>query len=131
MKKTLLLIFIVLAVHSCKKTSIEPEGPTDVRVFNNTDQTFDNLTVNTSHGVFNFGSVAQHQYSNYHRYEKAYPKADISLTITGVQYSTPQQDYTYMQYMGQMKITYRIFIKNQALKELDTDVVAEGAIEGL
>ncbi|HSO78534.1 MAG TPA: hypothetical protein VLQ76_08195 [Bacteroidales bacterium] len=131
MKKTLLLLLIALAVVSCKKTRMEPEGPTDVRVYNNTDVTFDNVTVNTSGGEFNFGSVAPHQYSNYHRYEKAYPKADISLTIVGVEYSTTQQDYTYMQYMGQMKITYRIFIRSQALKELDTDVVAEGEIEGL
>lgn len=130
MKRTILLIFIVLAVVSCKKTPIEPEGPTDVRIFNNTDLTFDNVTVNTSGGEFNFGTVAPHQYSGYHRYEKAYPKADISLTISGVEYSTPQQDYTYMQYMGLMKITYRIFIRSQALKELDTDVVAEGELEG-
>ena len=128
MKRTLLLILIVLAVVSCKKTPIEPEGPTDVRVYNNTDQTFDNVTVNTSGGEFNFGTVAPHQYSNYHRFEKAFPKADISLTVAGVEYSTPQQDYTYMQYMGQMKISYRTFIRSQALKELDTDVVAEGEI---
>lgn len=131
MKRTLLLILIALTVVSCKKTPIEPEGPTDVRVYNNTDQIFDNVTVNTSGGEFNFGTVAPHQYSNYHRYEKAYPKADISLTIAGVEYSTPQQDYTYMQYMGLMKISYKIFILSQALKELDAEVVTEEAIEDL
>jgi len=131
MKRTLLLILIVLSVVACKKTRIEPEGPTDVRVFNNTDLTFDNVTVNTSGGEFNFGTVAPHQYSGYHRYEKAYPKADISVSVAGVEYSTPQQNYTYMQYMGQMKITYRIFIRSQALKELDTEVVLEEAIEDL
>lgn len=131
MKRTILLITIVLTVLSCKKTPIEPEGPTDVRIFNNTDQQFDNVTVNTSGGVFNFGTVAPHQYTSYHRYEKAYPKADISLTIGGVEYSTPQQDYTYMQYMGQMKITYRLFIKDQARRELDTDVVADGELDNL
>ena len=131
MKKTLLLILMVLAVVACKKTRIEPEGPTDARVYNNTDLTFDNVTVNTSGGEFNFGTVAPHQYSSYHRYEKAHPKADISLTIAGVEYTTPQQDYTYMQYMGQMKISYKIFIRSLVLRELDIEVVTEEAIEDL
>ncbi len=131
MKRTLLLILIVLSVVACKKTRIEPEGPTDVRVYNNTDLTFDNVTVNTSGGEYIFGTVAPHQYSGYHRYEKAYSKADISLTIAGVEYSTPQQDYTYMHYMGQMKISYKIFIRSQVLRELDIEVVTEEAIEDL
>ncbi|MCU0378015.1 MAG: hypothetical protein MUC78_07105 [Bacteroidales bacterium] len=126
MKKLLLFLFFVLAVVSCRKTEIEPEGPTDVRVYNNTEQVFENVIVNTSGGEFNFGTVASHAYSAYHRYDKAFPKADISLTIGGITYRTPQQDYTYMQYMGRMKISYKIFISNQTLKELDTDVVPEG-----
>lgn len=113
---------------ACKKTRTEPEGPTDVRIYNNTDQLFDNVIVNTSGGEFNFGTVSSHAYSPYHRYEKAYSKADISLTIGGVTYSTPKQDYTYMHYMGQMKVTYKIYIRNQALKELDTEVVPEGEL---
>jgi hypothetical protein len=126
MKQVSILICIALLVVSCKKTSIEPEGPTDVRIYNNTDQPFENVVVNTSGGEFNFGTVTSHAYSAYHRFDKAYPKADISLTIGGVAFRTPQQDYTYMQYMGRMKISYKTFIKNQALKELDTDVVPEG-----
>lgn len=124
----MIVLFIALVVVSCKKTRIEPEGPTDVRVFNNTDQVFDNVVVNTSGGEFNFGTVQSHAYSAYHRYDKAYPKADISLTISSASYSTPKQDYTYMQYMGKMKMTYKIYIKNQSLRELDTDVVAEGPL---
>jgi hypothetical protein len=128
MKRFLFVLFIALAVVSCKKTKIEPEGPTDVRVYNNTDQIFDNVVVNTSGGEFDFGTVQPHTYSAYHRYDKAYPKADISLAINSAAYSTPEQDYTYMQYMGQMKMTYKIYIKNQSLRELDTDVVAEGPL---
>lgn len=113
---------------ACKKTKIEPEGPTDVRVYNNTEQPFANVIVNTSGGEYNFGTVNPHSYSVYHRYDKAYPKADISLTIGSTIYSTPTQDYTYMQYMGQMKITYKIFISNESRRELDTDVVPEGEL---
>lgn len=128
MKRFLVVFFISLALVSCRKNRTEPEGPTDVRVYNNTDQVFENVVVNTSGGEFNYGTVQSHTYTSYHRFEKAYPKADISLTINGTSYSTPKQDYTYMQYMGQMKITYKIYIKNQGLRELDTDVVAESGL---
>lgn len=128
MKRTILLLMLVASLTACKKTKIEPEGPTDVRVYNNTDQIFDNVIVNTSGGEYNFGTISPHTYSPYHRYDKAYPKADISLTIGAVPYSTPKQDYTYMQYMGQMKMTYKIFIINESRRELDTDVVPEGEL---
>ena len=128
MKRIVLIIAVIICLTACKKTKIEPEGPTDVRVFNDTEQLFENVTVNTSGGEYNFGTVNSQSYSSYHKFDKAYPKADISLTAGGNQYSTVQQDYTYMQYMGQMKITYRIFISNEASHLLDTDVVPEGPL---
>jgi hypothetical protein len=128
MKKIILCIVLIVSLTDCKRTKIEPEGPTDVRVFNNTDQVFSNVVVNTSGGEFNFGTVNPQAYSSYHLFDKAYPKADISLDIGGDTYSTRDQDYTYMQYLGQMKITYKIFINNEAQKELDTDVVPEGEL---
>ena len=128
MKRIIPLLVLIVALSACKKTKIEPEGPTDVRVYNNTGQIFENVVVNTSGGEYNFGTVYPQAYSQYYRYDKAYPKADISLTIRGSSYSTPSQDYTYMQYMGQMKITYKIFISNESRRELDTDVVPEGEL---
>ena len=128
MKRFILLLVLVVSLTACKKTKIEPEGPTDVRVYNNTGQVFENVVVNTSGGEFNFGTLNPYTYSAYHRYDKAYPKADISLIIGSNTYSTPIQDYTYMQYMGQMKITYKIFISNESRRELDTDVVPEGEL---
>ena len=128
MKRVIVILLAFLSLTACKKTKIEPEGPTDVRVYNNTDQVFENVLVNTSGGEYNFGTVNPQSYSSYHRYDKAYPKADISLNIRSYTYSTPKQDYTYMQYMGQMKITYKIFISNDSRRELDTDVVPEGGL---
>jgi hypothetical protein len=128
MKRIVPLLAIVICLTACKKTKIEPEGPTDVRVYNNSDRIFENVVVNTSGGIFDFGNLEPQAYSSYHRFDKAYPKADISLTMGGTLYSTVQQDYTYMQYMGQMKITYKIFISNEAGHLLDTDVVPEGPL---
>lgn len=128
MKRLILCIALIISLTACKKTNIEPEGPTDIRIFNNTDQVFSNVVVNTSGGEFNFGTLNAQSYSTYHRYDKAYPKADISLNIGSDTYTTPKQDYTYMQYMGRMKITYKIFISNESRNELDTEVVPEGAL---
>lgn len=129
MRKILSLLFLVLVVTACKKTAIEPEGPTDVRVYNMTDYAFSNVTVNTSMEEFNFGTIQPKVSSAYHRFEKAYPKSDITLSINGVLYSTPVRDYTYMQYMGQMKITYKVFISNEVLKQIDTNVVPDGELD--
>jgi major membrane immunogen (membrane-anchored lipoprotein) len=128
MKRIVPLIVVIICLTACKKTKIEPEGPTDIRVFNDTDQLFESVVVNTSGGEYNFGTINSQSYSSYHRFDKAYPKADISLNIGGTKYSTTQQDYTYMQYMGQMKITYKVFISNEAGLLLDTDVVPEGPL---
>lgn len=128
MKRILLALCLLAVITACKKTEIEPEGPTDVRVYNNTDQLFENVIVNTSGGEYNFGTVSPGSYTPYHRFEKAYPKADISLNIRSYTYSTLKQDYTYMQYMGRMKISYKVFISNESRRELDTDVVPEGAL---
>ena len=128
MKRIVPILAIIICLTACKRTRIEPEGPTDVRVFNNSDRIFENIVVNTSGGTYDFGNLEPQAYSTYHRFEKAYPKADILLKAGGTTYSTPQQDYTYMQYMGQMKITYKIYISDEANHRLDTDVVPEGAL---
>ena len=128
MKRIILVLAVIISLTACKKTEIEPEGPTDVRIYNDTEQVFSNVTVNTSGGEFNFGTVNPKAYSSYHRFEKAYPKADISVEIGTTAYSTPTQDYTYMQYMGQMKITYKVSIKDEAGMTLDIKVVPESAL---
>ena len=127
MKRIILVLAVIISFTACKKTKIEPEGPTDVRVYNNTEQVFSNVVVKTSGGEFTFGTVNPKEYSSYHRYDKAYPKADISLEIGSNTYSTPKQDYTYMQYMGRMKITYKVSLSGTG-RILDTDVVPESAL---
>ncbi len=128
MKRFILVLAVILSLTACKKTEIEPEGPTDVRIYNDTEQVFSNVVVNTSGSEFNFGTIKPKEYSSYHRYDKAYPKADISVEIGSTAYSTPTQDYTYMQYMGQMKISYKVSISNEAGRTLKIEVVPESAL---
>jgi len=137
MKRVILFTFIVLTITACKKTGIDPEGPTDVRIYNNTAQVFENVVVKTSDNPVytnvehNFGTINPGTYSQYYRVDIAYPLADVSLTINGVQYSVPQVDYTYLQYMSTMKIAYWITIEDPVNHILGIEVVAEAEIDDL
>jgi hypothetical protein len=121
MKKIILVAFILIALLSCKKKHFSPEGPTDVRIRNLSDLTISEVVVSTSENAgdtISFGSITSGSESAYSRFKKAYPKAEISANIniggTMVRFSTGPVDYTYMQYIGQDRITYEVYIYNLA-----------------
>jgi hypothetical protein len=118
MKRLLSVSLIILAIIACKKTEYSPEGPTDVRVRNLSDLTFTEVIVNTSGGIDTLGDIGPGSVSEYFRFEKAYPKAEISATINGLTFSTGTVNYTYMQYLGQDRITYEVYISNMNNREL-------------
>ena len=121
MKKSLLIALAVLLVISCKKTKFDPEGPTDVRIRNLTTYTFHNVTADID-TIVNFGTIDKQSTSKYIRFPKAYPKVKLKAQVeqsdgSRVEYTTEDNfDYTYMQYMGQMKITYEIHIKGEYIE---------------
>jgi hypothetical protein len=119
MKKIILVSFILLTLLACKKKHFAPEGPTDVRIRNISDLAFSEVVVSTSEkegDTISIGSIASGSLSEYSRFKKAYPKAEISAKIsiggTMVKFSTGTVDYTYMQYIGQDRITYEVYISN-------------------
>jgi hypothetical protein len=130
MKKPLILLTAILLIAvSCKKTDKEPLGPTDIRIRNITTLNMAELTVNTGGGEFNFGLIKADSVSAYHRFDKAYSKANINAIINGQKYKTDTAIYTWMHYMGQMKVTYEIYILNDAQKKLDIHVIPESALK--
>ncbi|HOW39053.1 MAG TPA: hypothetical protein PL123_00830 [Bacteroidales bacterium] len=128
MKKYILLALFLAAAIACKKTEFEPEGPTDVRIRNLTTYALYDLTVDID-SVANYGNLDAQSTSAYIRFKKAYPKATISAKInkggTLTTYSTEKFDYTYMQYMGQMKITYEIFVPQADQNVFEVKVVPD------
>lgn len=119
MKKIILLSFLLLSLLACKKKHFSPEGPTDVRVRNLSELTFTDVTVSTSEkqgDTLSLGNISSGSVSEYFRFKKAYPKAEISakININGslIEFSTGPVDYTYMQYIGQDKITFEVNISN-------------------
>ena len=107
----LVLSFILILGLSCKKTSQEPYGPTEIRIKNLTDLPMSNVCVNTYDTTFNYGTIAKQSYSDYHRFSRAYyAKVNISAYVNGVRYKTDTVlNYTYQTYLGQMKATYTVW----------------------
>lgn len=119
MKKLIIISLLLLSVLACKKKEFSPEGPTDVRIRNITEETFVEVIVSTSEkagDIDTLGNITKGSVSDYFRFTKAYPKAEISakVNIGGslIKFSTGSVDYTYMQYIGQDRITFEVYISN-------------------
>lgn len=125
MKNLLLISILILSLLACKKTKFSPEGPTDVRVRNLSDVSFNEVIVRTSDNILDvdtIGNIGQGAVSEYSRFTKAHPKAEISARInvdgTMVKFSTGPVNYTYMHYIGLARITFEIYISNMNTREL-------------
>lgn len=130
MRKIIFISALLLLAVSCKKIDKEPLGPTDIRIRNLTDLTMTELTVNTSGGENNYGTVGAGGTTDYFRFEKAYPKANISAIINGQKYKTDTAIYTWMQYLGVVKATYEIYIESESLKKLSiSNVIMESSLK--
>jgi hypothetical protein len=130
MKKLIIISLLVLSVIACKKKEFSPEGPTDVRIRNLTRETFQEVIVSTSEkpeDIDTLGNITEASVSDYFRFTKAYPKAEISVKIniggSLVKFSTGSVDYTYMQYIGQDRITYEVYVSNPTNHVLTIDNV--------
>jgi hypothetical protein len=131
MRKILIVALFVCLAFACKKTKFSPEGPTDVRIRNLTSLAFYDLTVDID-TVVNYGNLNPQSTTDYIRFPKAYPKATISAKINKggslVTFSTEKFDYTYMQNMGQMRITYELYIPNMDKNLFEIKVIADEAL---
>jgi hypothetical protein len=132
MMKKLLVIFSIsiLLIVSCKKTGMSPVGPTDIRVKNLSDVPMTNVTVNTFDSTFNYGALGPGDTTEYHRFDRAYPKAYITATINSQTFKTDTVYYTYQNYLSTVKATYQIYIKNEAQRKLEiSNVVLDSELK--
>lgn len=126
MKRVLLLAVCVLLLASCKKTEFAPEGPTDVRIRNLSDQVFTNVIISTSEyeeDVATIASIPKGGTSEYQRFKKAYPKCKITATInvdgSSLVFSTGDVSYTFMQYLSTQRVTFEVFIPEMSARKLE------------
>jgi hypothetical protein len=131
MKKLLVILSIsILLIVSCKKTGMSPVGPTDIRVKNLSDVPMTNVTVNTFDSTFNYGALGPGDTTEYHRFDRAYPKAYITATINSQTFKTDTVYYTYQNYLSTVKATYQIYIKNEAQRKLEiSNVVLDSELK--
>lgn len=136
-KVTAILLVTVLLLTACKKRSMTEEGPTDVRISNQTGQTIENVTVTTtddqaySTRVHNFGTVASGAVTEYFRFDIAYTEANITVKIGDVTWSTPPSQFDYLTYIGPDRITYRLTVADPLNHMLDIETVIEEPIDDL
>ncbi|HOF20623.1 MAG TPA: hypothetical protein PLO24_05165 [Bacteroidales bacterium] len=126
MRKNICLLFVLLALSACKKEKWEPEGPTDVRIRNlQTDELMADVVINTAGvrdtvgNVKKLGMVKPGRTSEYRRVSIAFPKAEITAEINGETFSTGPVNSTYMHYIGLMRITYEVQIKDPEKRLLE------------
>jgi uncharacterized beta-barrel protein YwiB (DUF1934 family) len=110
------LLLLVICCFSCKKTPFSPEGPTDVRIRNLTGSSLTEVVVKVKDEQIAFGTIDINNVSEYHRFKTAFPKAYISARINSDTISTGPVDFTYMNYFGQVKMTYDVTVENSRLK---------------
>jgi hypothetical protein len=136
MKKLVIISLLLLSVLACKKKEFAPEGPTDVRIRNISDLTFEEVIVRTSEkpeDIDTLGAVAKSTTSAYFRFTKAYPKAEISakINIGGslVKFTTGAVNFTYLTYIGRDKMTFEVYISNLNNRELTiSNVILDEAL---
>jgi hypothetical protein len=129
MKKIVFLLVISFLALSCKKTGMTAEGPTDIRIRNSTASIMTELTVETGGGTYNFGTLKNDSLSIYHRFDKAFVKANISAMINGQKYKTDTAIYTYVQFLGPDKVTYVITSNIAQKKLIISNVIHESPIK--
>lgn len=119
MKRLIIISLLFLTVIACKKKELSPEGPTDIRIRNLSTLTFEDVIVSTSEkagDIDTIGNVANNSVSDYFRFSKAYPKAEISAKIhiggSVVTFSTGVVSYTYLTYIGRDRVTYEVYISD-------------------
>ena len=116
MKRLLIISIFLTILLSCKKTAFSPEGPTDVRVRNLIDVPLTEVIVAIEDEEISFGTIEKNAESDYQLFKTAFPKAYISATLNGDTISTGPVDFTYMNYFGQVRMTYDVIIENRLLK---------------
>jgi hypothetical protein len=134
MKKFVCFSLIILTFTACKKQEFSPVGPTDVRVKNISDVPFNEVIVNTSGGIDTLGNIIPGGVSEYSRFEKAFPKAEITAKIAGtggqvLLFSTGAVNYNGMTWVGQAKITYSVWISDYANRTLQVSLTLDAPLD--
>ena len=123
MKKILtvfLLVFFVSSLfQSCNK---EEYGPNDIRINNVSSFTYTDVHVDTSEGINEYGTINPGETTEYKRFKQSFNKADITLMIDGVQYSTESVNFSALAPLVKGRLTYDISVSDTINKILSMEI---------
>jgi hypothetical protein len=131
MKKSLLVTLSVFLIVSCKKVEFSPEGPTDIRILNSGSKILSEVRLKTSENdedTANLGDIGIGSYSEYFRFKKAYLNIEISARVmldNKIEtFTTGPVDFTYLHFIGQDRVTFKIGIdiKNNKINIIDRKI---------
>jgi hypothetical protein len=88
-----------------------------------------NVTVNTYDSTYNYGNLDAGDTTSYHRFDRAYQKANISAVINGLTYKTDTAIYTWQHYLSTVKATYQVYITVDAQRKLGLYTILESDIK--
>lgn len=133
MKRIILVSMILSVILACTKQNPTPDGPSDIRIRNITDSDFTEVYVDIgeeeNEGEHNYGSLAKHSETEYHRFEIAYPDATITLKIGGETFTTGVPDNTYAVPIQQGKFTYEVWVATN--NTLAMRVIADAPLDDM
>lgn len=134
MKKLLFCMIALMAfLHfSCSRekamdSDVEANNEVQIRIKNASLLPFQNIEVNTSGGINNFGNLPDSQLSEYKTFNFAYPYSFVKLQINGEPYIIEPIDYAGLNRLENGKYTYEISLDpegNQIFMSLQKDDVA-------
>lgn len=124
----LALALSITVLASCDKTEYTPDGPTDIRVHNVNSFTYDSVEIiNKSLETNKYGTVNPGEYTEYKRFETAYPREHVNMYINSVYYEFPPDDSVRV-LLQQGKFTYELDVDTVA-KTLNIHVTADAPLD--
>ena len=115
----MLAFFVSSLFQSCNK---EEYGPNDIRINNVSPYTYTNVHVDTSEGINEYGTIIPGETTEYMRFKQSFSKADITLMIDGVQYSTESVNFTALVPLVKGKLTYDVSVSDTLNRVLSMEI---------
>ncbi len=123
MKKIIAVILFTIImsslIQSCKK---DEYGPNDIRINNVSSFTYTNVHVDTSEGTNDYGTINFGVTTEYLRFKQSFSKADITLMINGIQYSTEPVNFTALVPLVKGKVTYDVSVSDTLNRILSMEI---------
>jgi len=118
MKKTLILLFTIVFFYSCSSTENKNEsGDLQIRISNVSEFNYENINVNASGEMVEFGNLNSNSNSEYKTFDLAYRYAFVEFEIDGETFTLQPIDYVGETPLENGKYSYKINVNLNSQSE--------------